>query len=387
MMKIEMEGVGLLPKLSMECKGLTMITGINNVGKSTILKAVYSVLGHASGYDEYKDMHIIQTLSDLYRRYCPSRDYNERSKILSVDEYLDFLDKVEFRYKFDLERLDYVKGLIDGTNDDDFFMKTTMSSIRQEFGNVSQFINMVSGGTASIRVDLDRILSFTIDGAGGSSFEGDYRGVPNMFYYDSPFHLDDDVRPFRMRVMDHRSSLARSLAVRHMEDPYEEDISESRTRRFDELIGKAVMGKFVDTDRGLEYRTPEGLTLYTGNIAAGIKIFATIRMLVDKGLLGEGSILLLDEPEAHLHPQWINILSEVIVALVRDLDVTIIMTTHNPQLMMGIESKSSDIVDRVSYYHLSSDGEKVSFNDVTDSIETIYDEMAGPIREAASPFW
>lgn len=63
------------------------------------------------------------------------------------------------------------------------------------------------------------------------------------------------------------------------------------------------------------------------------------------------------------------------------------MTTHNPQLMMGIESKSKEIVDKTTYYHLSSDDGTISFEDVTDNIEKIYDEMAGPIREAASPFW
>lgn len=389
-MKVEMEGVGPLPKLSMECKGLTMITGINNVGKSIILKAVYSVLGHASEYDEYKEMQITQTLSDLCRQYCSEKgDYNAWSMSRGVDEYLDLLTKAEIKGEGDLKKLDYVKGLIDGTNDDDFFLKMTMSSIRQEFGSISQFINMVGEGPANIKVDLDRPLAFTIDDVGGSSFDGDYRDVPGMFYYDSPFHIDGVVPSKRLGfgILDHRDTLSFSLAERRVNDPYEEDVSESRTRKFDELIGKAVFGKFVNTANGLEYRTSEGLTLYTGNIAAGIKIFATVRMLVDKGLLKEGSILLLDEPETHLHPQWINVLSEVIISLVKDLDVRIIMTTHNPQLIMGIEGRSGEISDKVSYYHLSSDEGRISFNDVTDNIEVVYDEMAGPIREAASPFW
>ncbi len=390
-MDVEMEGVGSLPKLSMKCKGLTMITGINNVGKSTILKAIYSVLGHASEFDGHKEEQIITMLSDLYKRHCvDKRNFNEWPKNQELEEYIDALHKTEIRDEKDIKKLDYAEGLVDGTNDDDFFLKMTMSSIRQEFGSISQFINMFNKKTSIIRVYLNNPLTFTIDDAGNSLIQGSYRNVPNVFYYDSPFHMDEVIPPFfRIRggVKDHRSSLTSSLKNERNKDPYEEEVSESRTRKFDELVSKAISGMFVNTDDGLGYRTPEGLILHTGNVAAGIKIFATIRMLVDKGHLEEGSILLLDEPEAHLHPQWINILSEVIVSLVKDLNITIVMTTHNPQLMMGIESKSKEIVDKTTYYHLSSDNGTISFEDVTDNIEKIYDEMAGPIREAASPFW
>ncbi len=47
-MKIEMGGIGVLPDISMNLDGMIVITGVDGTGKSTILKAVYSVLARAS---------------------------------------------------------------------------------------------------------------------------------------------------------------------------------------------------------------------------------------------------------------------------------------------------------------------------------------------------
>ena len=123
-MDLEIEGVGSLPRLSMKCKGLTMITGINNVGKSTILKAIYSVLGHASEFDGYKEEQIITMLSDLYKRHCADKRYfNEWPKNQELEEYIDALHNTEIKDEKDIKKLDYAEGLVDGTNDDDFFLK------------------------------------------------------------------------------------------------------------------------------------------------------------------------------------------------------------------------------------------------------------------------
>ena len=40
------------------------------------------------------------------------------------------------------------------------------------------------------------------------------------------------------------------------------------------------------------------------NLSTGIKSFAILKILLEKGCLKDKDVLILDEPEIHLHPQW-----------------------------------------------------------------------------------
>jgi predicted ATPase len=56
-----------------------------------------------------------------------------------------------------------------------------------------------------------------------------------------------------------------------------------------------------------------------------------------KYLIGPGSLLIIEEPEAHLHPENQRILAEFLVRLVRE-DVSIVITTHSEYLLQQLNS-------------------------------------------------
>lgn len=51
---IKMSNVGVLPDLEIPLEGLTVITGRNDTGKSTILKTIYCMMRPATGFAELK---------------------------------------------------------------------------------------------------------------------------------------------------------------------------------------------------------------------------------------------------------------------------------------------------------------------------------------------
>ena len=73
---------------------------------------------------------------------------------------------------------------------------------------------------------------------------------------------------------------------------------------------RSINGK-ISVDKGwfkndeLHYHRTDGLDITLASTATGIKSFAYLQRLLENGYLNEESLLLIDEPEAHLHPQWI----------------------------------------------------------------------------------
>lgn len=76
------------------------------------------------------------------------------------------------------------------------------------------------------------------------------------------------------------------------------------------------------------------------------------------------------------------------IAIGKKMEVAIILTTHSPQLIMALEAGTIETGTTMSAYHLYRTEERnIGFSDVTDNLETVYDEMATPIQDIASYFW
>jgi len=54
------------------------------------------------------------------------------------------------------------------------------------------------------------------------------------------------------------------------------------------------------------------------NVATGIKSFGLVQMLLKSGVLHQRSLLIIDEPEVHLHPNWQIKYAELLVLLVKE---------------------------------------------------------------------
>ena len=61
---------------------------------------------------------------------------------------------------------------------------------------------------------------------------------------------------------------------------------------------------------------------------------------------------MIDEPEAHLHPQWIVEFARVLVTIHKRLGVNIMIASHNPDMVSAISSiaKREEIEDETNFY-------------------------------------
>ena len=116
----------------------------------------------------------------------------------------------------------------------------------------------------------------------------------------------------------------------------------------------------------------------------GLKAFAVLRWMLEVGALQEQDVLVLDEPENHLHPQWQIIYAEIIVLLQDCFRLTVLLTTHSPYFLEAIQlyARRYRVEDRVTAYQpeMDADGLSVTFSaNITDTAE-LYRKFTAPLR-------
>ena len=115
-----------------------------------------------------------------------------------------------------------------------------------------------------------------------------------------------------------------------------------------------------------------------------MKTFITIKRLLALGVLKEQSLMILDEPEVHLHPECQVLFAKIIVLIQKTFDVNFLINTHSPYFMEAIDVYASkfDIRPKVKYY-LSSKNESgnVNVEDVSNCLEKAYSHLARPFQD------
>ena len=114
-------------------------------------------------------------------------------------------------------------------------------------------------------------------------------------------------------------------------------------------------------------------------------MFSIVKILLEKGELDSDTMLILDEPEAHLHPQWQNAFAEMAVLLVKELDVNILLTTHSPNFMLALDAnmRKYGMAEKTNFYQtdIVEDG-FVQYHCVNDDMGKIYQDFLQYLSEA-----
>ena len=128
----------------------------------------------------------------------------------------------------------------------------------------------------------------------------------------------------------------------------------------------------------------DGVKLNVHNLATGSKLFFIIKRLLLNGYLDD-ALLVLDEPESHLHPEWIQKFAEIIALFVKELRIRVILTTHSPDLLLALNVYSKDYgIDDKSHYYLAKTIEKgweATIDNIDDNINEGYAHLSIPLLE------
>ncbi|MDM8566008.1 AAA family ATPase [Candidatus Halobeggiatoa sp. HSG11] len=110
--------------------------------------------------------------------------------------------------------------------------------------------------------------------------------------------------------------------------------------------------------------------------SSGIKMFGFLQILILNGSLKKGSILILDEPEIHLHPKWQLEYAKIIVSLVTE-GIKVLVNSHSPYMIEALELYSKNI--NTNFYLANKLAETSVIENVNNNLELIYKKLAEPI--------
>lgn len=399
-MELKLKGIGAVPDAEIRMDGLTVILGENGTGKSTILKALYSIAEAPVGFNDKKNQELTRAIRDMMSRQqgMTGRSnkwddirrqvfdaLNSNGPEAALAELKRATADPEVSNSDVQNTIKAVERILSGSADSDLIDLLVERNLRDEFQILRQARNLRSEGSAEIRMtmggDSNRV---TIGPDDDCKWDGPILGAfSSVLYYDTPFILDKNPASLSGG---HRDDLSWALVPRPR-GLVEELVSKEDIRRFKAVLKEVIDGEFKRTERGTEYVSAEGIQLNPSNLAAGAKVFAVLKLLSQNGFLNSRTLLLLDEPEVHLHPKWQNILAKLIVLLVKDMGVKVVMTTHSPQLLLAIQAFSMEYGQDVVHYLLEKKDGTIGIRDLKGDLSCVYSEMSESYEEVDSLYW
>ena len=152
-----------------------------------------------------------------------------------------------------------------------------------------------------------------------------------------------------------------------------------------EEIKKIINGtvEYNRNRRTFSFSRPNQVEINISNLATGIKSFVVLQLLLLSGNINPHSILIIDEPEIHLHPKWEIEYARIIVELSK-AGIPIIISTHSPYFIkaLTVYSKNYQITENIKvYYGKANESGLTTFDDITLNLQPFLITLSEPMQQ------
>ena len=414
-MKIEIENIGLIDYAEIKINGLTVITGENDRGKSTIGKTLFcavksSAMSSGRFFYRYRDNYVINKLfNDLKKivEYNVSNNEDYKDIVKNIDDVIIAIKKISFdkKIKFHQKEKKYIEAIkklkknnkisnlvffdeiynkmIHSYSDNfkrEFTAKNFESIMYYAFAN--DYLNHMTGRKTS-KVSLEDEItgkSIVFEIGENTNFSGS-KIFDNATFIDTPviFQLisllsdtslsDKEYAPTIKDLKDKLIDLPQKKSI------YEQDEIKNIIKKIQKTIGGDM---FQDGPKFTFKKYHDPLPTQIENTATGVKAFGLLLLLLKKGYIYDKTVLILDEPEVHLHPKWQLKMAEVIVDIV-EFGTRVVVNSHSPFMIEALEL-SCRLRDIKSNFYLIRNKGNTSDNiveliDTSDDLSPIYETL------------
>ena len=400
-MKLSIRNVGKLKEADVEINGITVIAGENNTGKSTVSKTLFSLFNGFYNFDKKLLELKSKDITNIFLRFVQNLNRE------NVNILIDISDKIvkDTSYKFDRNKLikiiqenrnfisiEYLEEVSEkifnilNIKDEEYLENTISYILNNEFDN--QINTIWSNDLGEIALEIkENELKLRIKNNKVIKIENKINLRSEVIYIDDPFIIDN-LNEYKRRdinyLENHKESLETKLFREKNKKTFSEKIiAKNNLQQITEKLKEVINGEIKFYQGKWIYKFENNNELNLKNLSAGLKSFTILKRLVENGNLEEKGIIILDEPEIHLHPEWQLKFAELIVLLQKEFGMHILLTTHSPYFLNAIEvfSERHKIDDKCKYYVAENEGNSSIIKDVTGNTREIYRKLARPIQD------
>ena len=407
-----------------QVNGITVVAGVNGCGKSTLSKFLYYAFKNSNSFEElvlqYTNLqlrpyiNVLEQLSNLYYHYNSidehknSRRFNNRRLIfrsyylsnfndtsLFLNEIQEFCNRViDLESNMNLEGYSIVSTRLNMIFHSTLKNKDSKSSLKYKIEElIREITELVQEAERIVAERPYRILKESMESSFNSNIPknvilqeyGDYilgekvTNVPLPHYIKKVVYIDTPM------VIGMETSPGQPSYWKELNDLLKQPPRRGYKRTINNFIKEGVLkgDASFDSDMfsgGFKYKRFDGKEFDLLECATGIKSFSLLQMLLKNLYLDENTLLIIDEPEAHLHPQWIVEYARLIILLHKKLGVKFFIASHSTDMVSAIRyiSEKDKCLSSVSFYVAEEDTNKKNsyiFKSLGCNIEPIFESF------------
>lgn len=444
-MLLEIENIGLIDKAAIRLDGLTVIGGENDTGKSTAGKLMFAITKALTRYSEdfaiSKEATILGLAQNLYfniRRVHPNIDERYREEFSpkqfefalaaflnkhqltlfdsnEVFEVKDFFQrKIELIKNDELIKENQKKAFIKILKEiqKEIETKDDRNELIQKALNralISEFYFEISPNDQLSKITISDndvlLLKIEIQNNEIKKIEvGDLFNFNDVTFIETPlilqlselinfsntlFEVASEDKAIRLGSLNRPTVALRfkDLMNKLQKSNQIDALYHNAVIDFWKFVSKTIDGTFQYDSKNRDFifkrkDNKQVLEIKSVNTASGIKSFGIIQLLLQAGFIDERTLLIIDEPETHLHPKWQVEYAKLIVELVKN-NYNFLLTSHSPYMIQALRvlSEKEEINDRTAFYLAERIDGKSSFEDVSADLGKLFRKLAEPLNE------
>lgn len=384
-MQIKLKNIGMLKEAELSLNSLTLIAGENDNGKSTVGKVVFCIIKAINRYKEDLQESKEHKLNEKFNNlFFFIRNLLVHNPILKNTDDIYFLIEDESDIDEKLLNLDRLIALFKNNTqiDEKTIQKIEKTleeiyTIRNEPENINKYIEsalnkvFISEFDSSILLDGEEEGEITL-------LENKLELIKIKVTKENKIFLLSDIEPIQIKdatfiesplILNNHDLLIKSQSglninkrnierlgipytTLHTKDLFDKLKKISFSLFFDDDFEENILKEIQQIiDGNIIYDSQKRDFIYSKgqknisikNTASGIKSFGILQLLLLNGVLNKNSILILDEPENHLHPIWQLKYAKLLVTFAKN-GITTLIASHSPYMIEALK-RYSDIED------------------------------------------
>ena len=416
-MQIKLKNIGMLKEAELSLNSLTLIAGENDNGKRTVGKVVFCIIKAINRYKEDLQESKEHKLNEKFNNlFFFIRNLLVHNPILKNTDDIYFL--IEDESDIDEKLLNLNKLIALFKNNTQIDEKTIQKiektleeiyTIRNEPENINKYIESALNKVFISEFDSSILLDGEDEGE-ITLLENKLELIKIKVTRENKIFLLSDIEPIQIKdatfiesplILNNHDLLIKSQSglninkrnIERLGIPYttlhtkdlfdklkkisfslffDDDFEENILREIQQIID----GNIIYDNQKRDFIYSKGQkNISIKNTASGIKSFGILQLLLLNGVLNKNSILILDEPENHLHPIWQLKYAKLLVIFAKN-GITTLIASHSPYMIEALK-RYSDIEDL---------GEVTNFYLAENSIILPKDRLSDIFRTLEEPF-